>query len=65
MYYKSTNMFAGKTLGAGLSLGLLSDIPSDYNSEAGSETSTLVGHHVSTDVNSWWKEQLFVLEKRE
>ena len=58
-------MFSGKTLGAGLSLGHLSDIPSDYNNEGGSESSTLVGHHVSTDVNSWWREQLFVLDKRE
>lgn len=52
---------SGKTLGAGLSLGHLGE-----NGEAGSrESSQLVGHHVSTDVNSWWNEQIFILEKCE
>ena len=54
-------MFVGKTLGTGLSLGHLGE-----NGEAGSrESSVLVGHHVSTDVNAWWNEQVFIMEKCE
>lgn len=54
-------MFLGKTLGAGLSLGHLGE-----NGDVGNrESSVLVGHHVSMDVNSWWNEQMFVMDKCE
>lgn len=53
-------ILSGKTLGAGLSLGHLE------NGDLGArESSVLIGHHVSTDVNSWWNEQVFILEKCE
>ena len=59
-----TSYISGKTLGAGLSLGHLSDSGSDYNlSNIDRENSTLIGRHVSNDVDSWWKEQMFKDEK--
>ena len=57
---------AGKTLGAGLSLGHLSDSGSDYNlSAVDRENSTLTGRHVSGDIDSWWKGQMFNDEKKD
>ncbi|XP_052214873.1 sodium leak channel NALCN-like isoform X2 [Dreissena polymorpha] len=47
-----------KTLGEGLSGG--QQVSGDQG-----VSGELVGHHVSTDVNSWWGEQLFILEKCE
>ena len=58
--------FAGKTLGAGLSLGHLSDSGSDYNlSAVDRENSTLTGRYVSGDIDSWWKGQMFNDEHKE
>ncbi|XP_052783697.1 sodium leak channel NALCN-like isoform X2 [Mya arenaria] len=50
----------GKTLGAGLSLGLLGDGVGDGNGES----SCLTGHQVSSDVNSWWVEMMTNLEDK-
>lgn len=61
---KSTRLSTGKTLGAGLSLGHLSDSGSDFNlSNIDRENSTLIGHNVSNDVSSWWTEQMFKDQK--
>ena len=51
-------VLAAKTLGEGLSGG--QQVSGDQG-----VSGELVGHHVSTDVNSWWGEQLFILEKCE